>query len=589
MQKILSVATLIVASFFTNTTFAQTAEEVVERYRKAVARWMHVASVPPFQAKGEICTAGMCMPLMLYVGPDKQMRLDLSVQGMTFQMIRNDSLSWEYNPIEKTSKIHRAGTGEPFKKDNTFDYFNRTLLDYRDNGLRLEMKERVTIDGEEMFVLSTYREDATTSTTYYISTQTHFIRKIEDQKSTRWFGNYFQNNELLFPLYSVEKSPDREVTMRLSVLDTDTPLADDLFIIPDWAFNTTTTRLYIQAKEFEKEERYDQAVNLYNEILKKDGGSENLYNLRGLAFFEGGNYYEAIADFTQAMSYNGSNPVLFHNRALAKSYLGDAHNALRDYEKALSINPDFLATFELRGLLYFQNEHYEEARSDFSRVIELAPDKAVAYFNRGVALAQLEKFNEALADYTKAAAKGYATAHFHNYYGVAWYQLENYDSAKIWFSYALKQEPDNILYLENLARALYNTGDYEDAEAFFVKAIAHNEDSAEMYNMMGLCRYRLEEYAGAIRYFTRAIDLNPEQALYYDNRAAACEEIEDYDGAITDYTESLSRYPNDPDIYYKRGLLKIHTSQKIEGCMDLGTANEMKHEPAREAIIKHCN
>ena len=65
--------------------------------------------------------------------------------------------------------------------------------------------------------------------------------------------------------------------------------------------------------------------------------------------------------------------------------------------------------------------------------------------------------------------------------------------------------------------------------------------------------------------------------------------LEDYVGAVKDYSESIRIYPNDPHVFYKRGIIKIHTSQKMEGCLDLATANEMKYEPAREAIMKNCN
>jgi hypothetical protein len=65
--------------------------------------------------------------------------------------------------------------------------------------------------------------------------------------------------------------------------------------------------------------------------------------------------------------------------------------------------------------------------------------------------------------------------------------------------------------------------------------------------------------------------------------------MEDYEGAIADYGESIRLYPNDASIFYRRGLLKIHTSKKLEGCMDLGTAHEMKYEPAKDAIMKNCN
>jgi tetratricopeptide (TPR) repeat protein len=104
-----------------------------------------------------------------------------------------------------------------------------------------------------------------------------------------------------------------------------------------------------------------------------------------------------------------------------------------------------------------------------------------------------------------------------------------------------------------------------------------------------LCKYKEENYKGAIKNFSKSIEMDGKNAAYYDNRAAAKEMIEDYEGAITDYGESIRVYPNDASVFYKRGLIKLYTSKKMEGCIDLGTAHEMKYEPAKDAIFQNCN
>jgi hypothetical protein len=76
---------------------------------------------------------------------------------------------------------------------------------------------------------------------------------------------------------------------------------------------------------------------------------------------------------------------------------------------------------------------------------------------------------------------------------------------------------------------------------------------------------------------------------YYLNRAEAREQVEDHVGALSDYSEFIKILPSNPYVFFKRGLIKIKTSQKLEGCMDLGTAKEMGYEAASEAIITYCN
>ncbi|HEX8059549.1 MAG TPA: tetratricopeptide repeat protein [Cyclobacteriaceae bacterium] len=144
-------------------------------------------------------------------------------------------------------------------------------------------------------------------------------------------------------------------------------------------------------------------------------------------------------------------------------------------------------------------------------------------------------------------------------------------------------------YVENYGRALYEIEDYKQAAKQFEYYITRSNENAEVYNMLGLCKYRQEDYKGAIPKFTKAIELSSSVPFYFENRALAKEEIHDFEGAISDYTQSITIYPNNAMIFYRRGLVKIQTSKKLEGCMDLGTANEMKFEEAKEAIRKNCN
>jgi tetratricopeptide (TPR) repeat protein len=65
-------------------------------------------------------------------------------------------------------------------------------------------------------------------------------------------------------------------------------------------------------------------------------------------------------------------------------------------------------------------------------------------------------------------------------------------------------------------------------------------------------------------------------------------EKEDYNGAIEDYSTSIELYPNDPETYYQRGLVKLTMNNKYDACLDFKTAEELGSTDAKSAIKKNC-
>ena len=63
---------------------------------------------------------------------------------------------------------------------------------------------------------------------------------------------------------------------------------------------------------------------------------------------------------------------------------------------------------------------------------------------------------------------------------------------------------------------------------------------------------------------------------------------EDYEGALADYTQSIELYPNDPETYFQRAMVKISMNNKYAACLDLKRAEELGSEEAKAEIKKHC-
>ncbi len=576
-------------------SYAQSEKEIVSRYRAALNKLVDENSVESMELKGTFTTQKLSFPAAIYYRAPN-LRVEMSFQSLKFVQVSNDSIRWEYNPMEEKNTITpiTKTTGDWTNGNSSFDFINYDLLNYQDLKHKLKVIGRKKVDSLDVYVLELSKADKT-KTSFFINAKDGLIYKVEDAQGYRYFANYINNNGYVFPRYVFESGINREMEAHFNQLSFNLTLPDSLFVIPKHAFTNK-----IEVKRLKDTDatvgdslyssgNYERAIQHYTNAIKANDQDGYSYNARGLARIELKEYYEAIADFSKALEIDTTAANARNNLGLAKYYLGDRAGALKDYTKALEMDPKLLVAYKNRGLVYLENEKNELAIEDFLSAIKLDSTDGLAHFRLGVAYAELNKYEEALRSYKVARQNKYTSADIHNYTGVSEYRLQRYDSASASFKAALALAPDHLQYIENYGRALYESARFAEASEQFEKYLAKKNDNASIYNLRGLCKYQDEDYHGAIDDFTKSILLNEKEATYYDNRASAREMLEDYEGAIKDYSESIRVYPNDPSVFYRRGLVKIHTSKKLEGCLDLATANELKYEPANAAIMKNCH
>ena len=75
----------------------------------------------------------------------------------------------------------------------------------------------------------------------------------------------------------------------------------------------------------------------------------------------------------------------------------------------------------------------------------------------------------------------------------------------------------------------------------------------------------------------------------YFNSGYAKAELKKYRGAIQDYNKVIELNPNFVNAYYNRGIAKIKSGQKDDGCLDFSKAGELGSAKAYEAIKEVCN
>jgi tetratricopeptide (TPR) repeat protein len=112
----------------------------------------------------------------------------------------------------------------------------------------------------------------------------------------------------------------------------------------------------------------------------------SLHSLRGIAYFNAGDYARAIPDFTDAIpTTDPGEPLRDIKRLRAMSYLsnGDLDKAIADYTATL--NPPDAVGLGDRAFVYLKAKKYRAAIRDYDAALALQPGIAQALYGRGVA------------------------------------------------------------------------------------------------------------------------------------------------------------------------------------------------------------
>jgi tetratricopeptide (TPR) repeat protein len=171
-------------------------------------------------------------------------------------------------------------------------------------------------------------------------------------------------------------------------------------------------KLFLRGNKLYVEQKYDEAVQAYNEALELSQSQWGYYFNLGLAYKKSEQKKEAIATFQKALEMNPEsysiNKELGQLLALEENY----EDAKKHYAKATEISADDPDAFYNLGVCLTNLGDQEGALAAFLKTIEYKEDYADAYYqigtlyinqnNVGEAIKNLEKFLELAPEHEKA-------------------------------------------------------------------------------------------------------------------------------------------------------------------------------------------
>jgi tetratricopeptide (TPR) repeat protein/S1-C subfamily serine protease len=316
-------------------------------------------------------------------------------------------------------------------------------------------------------------------------------------------------------------------------------------------------------------EKFDEAVNAFEEVISLNPNYDKAYYAMGLAYRSQGSMQSRQGEFQKSN----------------QSY----QQAVTALEEATKINPNPYYYWRWLGYAYTELEKHDRAITAYDRAIEHNSQDFVLHKELGDALSRATKYQEAVVAYTEAAKIKPKHPWIYNNRGNAYNDLKEYDKAIADFDLAIEY---NSLYdqpYNNRANTYHDLKQYDKAIADYTKAIEINPENDKTYFNLGILYKDLKQYEKAIAHWTQGIAINERFAQAYYNRGTVYHDLQQYNKAIPDLTQAIAINPNFSDAYHNRGTVYKNLKQYDKAIADFTQALNIDRSSSADTYFNRGN
>lgn len=126
--------------------------------------------------------------------------------------------------------------------------------------------------------------------------------------------------------------------------------------------------------------------------------------MRARGFISQGRIDDALGLYEDVLKVDPTNAMAYADRGTAYAMLKKFDLALSDLEQAIALGYVDASTYSTVATIYFELKKFENSLDYFSKVIDLDPGYLLAYYNRSNALHELGENKAAIADLEKCLA-----------------------------------------------------------------------------------------------------------------------------------------------------------------------------------------
>jgi tetratricopeptide (TPR) repeat protein len=164
-----------------------------------------------------------------------------------------------------------------------------------------------------------------------------------------------------------------------------------------------TTIYWIENASEVGKESPTKGLSIINSVIKTNPNDAYAWFIKGCILHDGQRYEDAIDAYNESLRLDPYSATTWNNIGASLSFLKKYNESLQAYDKAIEIYPNHELAWRNKGDSFLVKlRKYDEAIKAYDKAIEINPQDAVAWNNKGLSLYKLGKYDEAIKAYDKA-------------------------------------------------------------------------------------------------------------------------------------------------------------------------------------------
>jgi len=241
MKTVRFLFVLAITALFTAISYAQTAEEIVQKYMDAAGTKAKWDSIKTMKATGYASMGGMEFSFTQYQKRPGKALLEVIVQGMVMKQAYDGTMAWTINPFQGSKKPEKVDD-ETAKHFKDMGIIGGKLMNWKENECKIELIGKEDFEGTEVFKLKLTDKDAM-ETMYYLDAAKYLELKVtakskmmgKEIESETTYGNFKTVNGVMIPFtmeINTKGSQMGSQTLKLDKVEHNVDMDDAIFVMP---------------------------------------------------------------------------------------------------------------------------------------------------------------------------------------------------------------------------------------------------------------------------------------------------------------------------------------------------------------------
>jgi tetratricopeptide (TPR) repeat protein len=161
-------------------------------------------------------------------------------------------------------------------------------------------------------------------------------------------------------------------------------------------------KLYKIGLKFYSFKYYNEAIEIFDEVLKKDPTIYDVWNQKGVALDKLGKHEEALKAYEQAIKIDPKQTKAIYNKGLTLKDLQRYDEALKSFDEVLNIDITNLHAHLEKGIIYDLLGNYPEAIKRYETILSIKPKDNLVRSMLNKVLEKNPEFSSAWKDRIKS-------------------------------------------------------------------------------------------------------------------------------------------------------------------------------------------